>query len=109
MEVYTNGGSHIQMFFILKPISRYIINNQIIFFTTQIFIQAVGMDRVSGTFKMTISDEVIHVDFNYEAGQMPSLDHKMLSSGPYKVKMIGGITVEGSKINCTLEIYDPRK
>ena len=109
MEVYMNGGCHIQIFFILKPISRYIINNLISVFTKQIFIQAVGMDRVSGTFKMTISDEVIQVDFNYEDGQMPSLNHKTLSPGPYEIKMIGGITVEGSKINCTLELYDPRK
>ena len=88
---------------------RYIINNQISAFITQTFIQACGEGSVSGTFKMTISDEVIEFDFRYNPGQLPALVHKQLSAGPYVVVIINGPYLKDGAAFCTFEVIDPRK
>ena len=88
---------------------RYILNNQINAFITQTFIQAGGEGSVSGTFKMTISDEVIEVDFEYSPGQLPTLAYKQLSAGPYIVVIINGPYLKDGAAFCTFEVIDPRK
>ena len=99
------------MWLILKALYllRYTFNNQISAFITQNFIQACGRDSVSGTFKITISDEVIEVDFKYNPEQLPTLVHKQLSASPYEVMIINGPYLQNKTVFFTFEVIDSRK
>ena len=88
---------------------RYIINNHISVFIIQTFIQACGERSVSGSFKMTISDEVIEVDFDYNLGQFPKLVYKRSGVGPYIVEIINGPYLKDTAAFCTFEVVDPRE
>ena len=89
---------------------RYVINktNQFLYYI-KYFLQTCGKGSTSGTFKMTILNEVIQVDFKFGDMQKPSFDFKKLNEGPYQVLIASGPYVENTTASCTFEVFDSRK